>query len=438
MTDLDATPYLSGNYAPVPDELTAVDLPVTGQIPAELSGRFLRNGPNPETTPDKETHHWFLGDGMVHGIRLRDGKAEWYRNRYVARVNPEAGYTPNTNVIGHAGRTFAIVEAGPKPVELTYELESMHECDFEGTLAGSYSAHPKVDPLTGEIHAMCYWWPDMIDKLQYVVIGPDATVTKQVDIHTPTMPMIHDMSLTQTYAAVFDLPVTVDLEMALGGSPFPFSWQHEYNARVGLLPRTATSGDEVIWCEIDPVFAFHPMNAYDTDDGKVVIDICEYERIFDQDRNGPFRDGLPTLARWTVDPTTGRVARETLDDRQQEFPRINDAVANQPYRYGYAAGVNRADDTVSFGDTFKHDMHTGTSEVRNHGDAREAAEPIFVPRDGAKNEDEGWIMTLVYDGERDGSDLVILDAADITGDEVARIELPQRVPHGFHGNWVKD
>ncbi len=123
--------YLTGNYAPVHDEVTALDLPVTGRLPEELEGRYLRNGPNPALAPEPSTYHWFTGDGMVHGIRLRDGKAEWYRNRFVrsAAVASALGEPPrpgavhagmdfaaNTNVIGHAGRTFAIVEAGARPV----------------------------------------------------------------------------------------------------------------------------------------------------------------------------------------------------------------------------------------------------------------------------------------------------------------------------------
>ena len=132
-------PYLEGNYGPVSEEVTATELRVRGHIPDTLSGRYLRNGPNPVSAPDPARYHWFTGDGMVHGVRLRDGRAEWYRNRWVRaehvaqalgeerRPGPpphgdmDAG--PNTNVIGHAGRTFALVEAGARPFELTEELD---------------------------------------------------------------------------------------------------------------------------------------------------------------------------------------------------------------------------------------------------------------------------------------------------------------------------
>ena len=434
MTTYDASPYLDGNFAPVSEEVVALDLTVTGTIPDELSGRFLRNGPNPRSTPgDMETHHWFMGEGMVHGVRIGDGKAQWYRNRY---TGGDEGFGPNTSVIGHAGQTLAIVEAGPKPVMLDDELNPLGPTDLGGLPSG-FTAHPKLDPLSGELHAVCYHWPDSVDKVHYVVVGADGVVTKSIPVSTPTMPMIHDMALTQKYGAVFDLPVAVDFEIAMAGSPFPLRWFPDYNARIGLVPRAATTEDEVIWCEIDPCFAYHPMNSYDADDGTVVVDICEYDSMFDLDRNGPFRDSKPRLARWTIDPATQKVRRETLDDAVHEFPRVSAAVGTLPYRYGYTAGGN-PETHDWFYTTVKHDMTANSQEVRSWGDNSEAGEPIFVPRENNTAEDDGWLMVLVYDADRDTTDLVILDATDITGDPVATIELPQRVPHGFHGNWISD
>jgi carotenoid cleavage dioxygenase-like enzyme len=450
MTLNDASPYLAGNFAPVTEELTAFDLPVTGQIPEELEGRLLRNGPNPIDPPDMAHHHWFIGDGMVHGVRLRGGKAEWYRNRYVGSQNvteklgrrtPKpviANSGPNTNVIGHGGRTYAIVEAGTKPVELDYELETVGTDGFCDNLPNGYTAHPKYDPLTGEMHAINYAPQLLMDKLEYVVVDADGTMTKSLQISAPTMPMVHDMGLTQKYAVVFDLPVAVDLDLAFSGATFPLRWFDDYDARVGLLPRSAATEAEIVWCSIDPCYAFHPLNSYDLDDGRVVIDICRYDKLFDNDRNGPFRDSLPQLERWTVDPKARKVTRDVIDERFQEFPRVAGSVLNQKHRFGYTTAVGNSLNQWAFGDTIKHDLDAGTSQVHEHGAGRGAGEPVFVGRSSGTTEDEGWILTTVYDATTDRSDIVILDAADISGAEVARIELPARIPHGFHGNWVRD
>lgn len=444
---LDASPYLADNYAPLTEEFTALDLEVTGAIPEELEGRLLRNGPNPIDQPDLASHHWFVGDGMVHGIRLRGGRAEWYRNRFVGSernaelrgaASSEATTGPNTNVIGHAGRTYAIVEAGTKPVELTYELETVGTNGFGGTLRNGYTAHPKYDPLTGEMHAIAYAPLALGDKIEYIVVGPDGTVTRTVEIDAPTMPMIHDMGLTQTQAVVFDLPVAVDIELAMGGSAFPVRWFEEYESRIGLLPRTATTSAAIVWCAIDPCYAFHPVNSYDLADGRVVVDICVYERMFDRDLNGPVRDAMPVLERWTVDPSSNAVSREVVDERFQEFPRVAGSVLNQPYQFAYTAFLGDASGAWDPGATLKHDVVAGTSERFDHGPGRGAGEPVFVSRSSAEAEDDGWILTVVHDASTNRSDLVILDAQDFAAGEVAKIQLPTRIPHGFHGNWVRD
>ena len=425
-------PYLAGNYAPVEQELTVFDLPVVGEIPAELEGRWLRNGPN-ALDVDPAVHHWFLGAGMVHGVRLRGGRAEWYRNRYVGSAD---GFSPNTNVGGFAGTTWAMVEAGTPPVELGYELDSLGVNAFGGTLPNGFSAHPKYDPSTGELHAMAYQWPDLVDHVQYVVVGPDGRVAKITDIPVPDMPMIHDMSLTERYAVVYDLPVTVNLDVVVEGYPWPFTWAPDREARVGLLPRDGTA-DDIVWCSVDPCYVFHPLNAYDADDGTVVVDLCRYDKMMETDRRGPFNDSLPTFDRWVIDPTTQLVAETRLDDRPQEFPRHNPTVGLRRHRYGYTSEVFEAGPNLH-GAIIKHDLETGTTEAHEFGGGRGGAEPIVVPKADGVAEDDAWILTVVHDPATDASELCILDAQDITGAEVARIRLPQRVPFGFHGNWVSD
>ncbi len=452
MTDTVTNPYLLGNRAPVEDETTAFDLEVSGRIPTELEGRWLRNGPNPMLDSiNPATHHWFMGDGMVHGVRLRDGKAEWYRNRWLRSgpiaealgeepaTGPKFGdrdVGPNTSVAGFAGKTWALVEAGGTPMTMTYELETIGWDDFSGTLPGPYTAHPKYDPSTGDLHAMVYGWPDLVDHVQYVVVGSDGLVNRAVDIPVSDMIMLHDMSLTQKYAVVYDLPVTVDIELAMQ-ERFPFRWNPEREARVGLLPRDGDAND-IVWCPVEPCYVFHPLNAYDLPNGNVVLDVCRYDKIFDKDILGPFGDSLSTLDRWTVNPATGHVTEERISDAAQEFPRHAGSVAGLAYRFGYTTGVNDVAKGEAFGSTRKTEVDTGIVETHDHGPGRGGAEPVFVARQGSSSEDDGWLLVLVFDEGTQSSDLVILDAQDIAGPEVARISLPRRVPDGFHGNWVSD
>lgn len=443
-----AHPFLHGEFAPVREELTAVDLEVTGTLPAELDGRYLRNGPNPVGPVDEARHHWFLGQGMVHGIRLRDGRAEWYRNRYVrtADVTSVLGGTPcpsqwpedhpafsaNTNVIAHAGRTWAIVEAGNPPVELSHELDTVQASSFDGTLPHAFTAHPKRDPRTGELHAVVYYW-GWGNRVQYLVVDTDAHVRRAVDIPLPGGPMIHDMSLTDRYAVVYDLPCTFDLEAAAGGSPLPYRWDEDYVPRIGLLPREG-SADAIAWCETDSCYVFHPLNAHDLPDGRVLIDVVRHPRMFATDQRGP-NEGASVLERWIADPATGRTAITRLDDRSIEFPRVDERVVGLEHRYGYAAGLQNGFEQRGI---VRYDLGTGTSTVRDEGAGFGFGEAVFIPRRADAAEDDGWVMALRLDRAADRSDLVVLDAQDITGDPVATVHLPARVPAGFHGNWCPE
>jgi carotenoid cleavage dioxygenase-like enzyme len=444
---MSENPYLSGNFAPVEDELSAVDLPVTGSVPRELEGRLLRIGPNP-VTPPPPTHHWFLGNGMVHGVRLRGGRAEWYRRRYVRDdevasakgwpavpgPRPEfllAGGIANTHVMAHAGRIFALVEGGNPPVELDPELETIARSDFGGTLPGGFSAHPKRDPDTGEWHAAAY--SPLAESLQYLVVGRDGKVRRSVDIPRPGKPMVHDCAITGRYFVVFDLPVTFDPKNLEDGSPLPYRWNPDYGARVGLLPREG-SADDVKWCEVEPCYVFHAMNAWDAPDGRVVLDVVRHPRMFASDLRGP-NEGAPTLERWTLDPASGETKEERLDEVGQEFPRLDERRTGKPYRFGYTAGFGAE---LAFGGLRQRDLRDGGCSIHHEGPARHFLEPVFVPRTPDADEDDGWVLASVYDASTDKSDVVILHAQDFAGAPVATIHLPVRVPFGFHGSWVPD
>ena len=443
-----SNPFLSGNLAPVDVETTAFDLRVTGKLPNELTGRYLRNGPNPIGAVNPDSYHWFLGSGMVHGIRINDGKAEWYRNRWVRDRNvaktlgesapksdwpaDHAQFASNTNVIGHAGATWALVEGGSPPIEMNYELETVRVSNFAGTLPQAFSAHPKRDPHTGELHVMAYWW-GWGNQVQYLVIGVDGKVRRTVDIALPGGPMMHDCALTEKYVLVFDLPCLFNLELAMSGRSFPYIWDANYTARVGLLPREG-SASEIKWVEIDSCYIFHPLNAYDAPDGTVVLDAVRHEKMFDVEQRGP-NEGLPTLDRWVLNPQTGKAKQERIDDRPQEFPRMNESLVGFKNEFGYFAGIS---DVFRQADLIKQNLAKRTTQVRHDGANFGYGEPIFIARENSKSEDDGYVMALRHNIETDLSDLVVLDAQDFVGEPVAVISLPARVPNGFHGNWVAD
>ncbi|NBE95273.1 carotenoid oxygenase family protein [Nonomuraea sp. KC401] len=439
--------------APVTEEVTAYDLPVSGTLPPELNGRYLRNGPNALGLDDPGASSLFLGTGMVHGVRLRDGRAEWYRNRWVrsAMVAQALGEQPrrgpvfegmdfasNTHVIGHAGRTLALVESGPRPYELSDDLETVGPFDFGGTLPAGYAAHTKLDPRTGELHAITYRW-GRPDAVEHIVVGADALVSSAREVPVTGGPMMHDFALTGKYVILYDLPVIASTDAA-GGSMVPYAWDGTHGARLGLLPR---DGSGVRWLDIEPCWIYHTLNAYDDGD-RVVIDVIRYPQAFDMAKfEGT---GTPTLDRFTVDLTGGKVAEQRLHDRAQEFPRVDERVVSAPHRYGYTAvsttvpaGVEDLQDLDddAFGSVLlKHDLVRGT--VETHGFGRDAAvgEAVFVPSSAGAAEDDGYVMAFVHDPDRGASDLVILAAQDFTGAPIATVHLPVRVPLGFHGSWI--
>ena len=444
---MSSNPYLEGNFAPVDSELDSSALAVTGDIPPQLNGQLLRIGPNP-IAPDPASHHWFLGNGMVHGVQLRDGNAQWYRCRYVrddqlvAALGWDSVPGPanelqlgdgvaNTNIICHAGQRLAIVEGGNLPVALDENLETVGRSSFNGSLPGGFSAHPHLDPATGELHTAVY--SPLWDYVQYVVVSAQGQVTRSENIAVPGQPMVHDCMITENYFIVLDMPVVLDMEAAMAGESLPYRWNDDYGARVGLLPRAGSAAD-ITWHEVDPCYVFHPMNGYEDEQGAVVLDVVRHPRMFATDKRGP-NEGIATLDRWLIDPQKGRVSETRLDEHGQEFPRIAEHLIGRPHRYGYCVQVEEG---FSIGGLIKHDLQEGRREVYSEGPACSFMEAVFVPREGGSAEDDGWLMSYVYDAEKDGTEVVILEAADITAGPVARIQLPRRVPFGFHGNWVPD
>jgi len=446
MTTTTATPqsfhppvgnvFLEGPFAPVAEERTVRDLEVTGTIPEALEGRLLRAGPNPVDPEDPRTYCWFTGCGMVHGVRLSGGRAQWYRNRFVIddQVAAARGIPPlagprqlgggpkyvatnvvNTHTFAHAGRTWCFAEAGVLPVELDYDLDSLGRSDFEGTLNGSWTGHPHRDPATGELHAIAYYhgWKH---KVSHHILGVDGRIRKTVDIAVPGRTVVHDIALTKRFAVFLDGPVIFDDALCAEGWAFPYRWDPTYKTRFGLVPFEAVSDDEVRWCEVDPTAVFHILNAFDLDDGRVALDGVSYPKLFVDDLTGPTE-------------SAGR-----LDDRPQEMPRIDDRRTGRRHRYGYF--IAGREDHSSF--LLKQDLEAGTSERFEYGPGRVGMEAVFVPARADAGEDEGWLMAYVTDMAEGRSEVVILEAQDLSAGPIARIHIPYRVPSGFHGNWVAD
>jgi carotenoid cleavage dioxygenase len=455
-------PYLSGQYAPVFDELTVEELRVTGELPDGLRGAFLRNGPN-QAFPPPGRYHIFDGDGMVHGVWFDgEGKAgtaryanRWVRSRgLLAELDegralygglseftlpgPElvakAGMmknTANTHVVGHAGRILALME-GARPTELGPDLETIGELDFGGALQGAMTAHPKVDPETGAMVFFGYSpFPPYVRLYEADATG---TITWATEVELPGPVMMHDFVVTRSRVVLFDLPAVFDIEAMLAGRP-GIHWAPERGARVGVVDRGAP-GDTARWIEVDPFWVFHFLNAHDAGPDLVEVTGCRAPRL-----NATFGDQTldepahPSLHRWRIDLAAGTVATEQLDDRPGDFPRLDDRRAGLAFRYGYLGEAGEwTSDRVDFGAVRKHDLAKGSSQVASYGTRTNSGEPVFAADPDDPTEDAGWVLNFCHDWDADESTVRILDAATL--EEAARVHLPRRVPFGFHGSFL--
>jgi len=439
-------PYLEGNFASVRDERHDINLVVEGSIPSELEGTLFRNGPDPIVDPDPSMYHWFLGDGMVHSLELSHGEAK-YRNRWVrtpgacsALGEPAPDWVPevngigsvaNTSVVRHAGRILATVETS-LPTEIGEDLSTIGAFDFAGALTSPFTAHPQFDSVTGE---MLFFGYDAVGPpfLRYHVADATGRLVQTSVIDVPRPVMMHTFAATATRVLWFDLPVVFDLEL-LGVRPIPVAWRPELGARVGIMSRSGDTG--VTWIDIEPCYLYHHVNAYD-DGTNVVVDVVRYPDNYATDRYGIGASSPSRLERWTIDPIGRRVDVRTLDDACQEFPRINDAFATQPNRYGYTAEASVGPTSFALNAALrKHDLRQDTVERHDFGPGRAAGEPIFVTAADDRQEDAGWVLSVVYDEATDTSALAILDATRFAATPVATIHLPRRIPYGFHGTWI--
>ncbi|MGI8331714.1 carotenoid oxygenase family protein [Actinomadura scrupuli] len=456
MTDVDAAGprLLPGHMTPVPDEIDAVDLPVTGTLPPELTGRYFRNGPNP--LPGQDIGHLFIGPGMLHGVRLRDGRAEWYRNRWTRTgafdgrpfVRPDGtldltATSANTHVLRHARRILALVEVG-LPYEVTPELETVGPCDFDGRLTTAMTAHPRCDPATGELHFFGYGARP--PYLTYHRLDADGRLAHSREIAVPAGTMMHDFAITEHHVVWLDLPVT--FQHRLIGTAMPYRWDDRYGARLGVM-RHDRADAPVRWFDIEPCYVFHVGNACEDAAGRIVLDAVRYTAAdftalwgLVSGTTDPAATAAGTFAarlhRWTLDPATGTAAEQALDDRGVEFPTVDDAQVGRAGRYLYAVAGTEPK-TTSKSAIIKYDTVGGTVRGYELDADTTVGEAVFVPAaSGPRDEDEGWLISIATRRDGSASQLLVLAASDVTAGPVATVDLPRGVPTGFHGSWLPD
>ncbi|MEX0782671.1 MAG: carotenoid oxygenase family protein [Dehalococcoidia bacterium] len=469
------SPFLEGNFAPVREEVTGENLRVIGELPADMDGMYVRTGPNPQFDVIK-SYHWFGGDGMLHGVRVEGGKAS-YRNRFVQTEaytrekaagkalwgsglgqpefdnpnGPSRGNTGNTALVWHDGKLLTLWEGGDPHEIAVPGLETVGPYNYCGKLMHAFTAHPKVDERTGEMLFFGYNMMGMdmarggkVPFLQYSVASAAGELVHTTPIDLPVGVMMHDFAVTERYSIFMNLPYTFSLERAMKGEN-PFAWEPDRGAHFGILARHG-DGAQVRWFEAPACYVFHTLNAFEDGD-EVVLDACRMARVdlgtLDSTvspsheaviaRQGG--DDRARMHRWRFNLVTGVVKEERLDDISSDFPRVNDGLVGYKARFGYSARLPKGDMPESDG-VIKYDLESGKSRTHLHGAQRSGGEPVFVPRAGAIAEDDGYLVTFVYDGSEGTSEFVVVDAQNVESAPLARVVLPQRVPYGFHGAWV--
>ncbi len=462
----EANPYLLGVYAPVHEQITAENLKVIGEIPRDLNGVYLRNGPNARH-PVRGRYHWFDGDGMVHAMHFENGRAR-YRNRYVrtrafeaessageslwtgVMENPK-GNPPgtarglrlkdsaNTDVIFHQGRVLATWYLCGSPYSLDpLSLETLGAETFLDTLTGDFMAHPKVDERTGEL-----FWFDYGPRapyLRYGVVGAGGTVEHCVELELPGARLPHDMAITDEHAVLMDLPLYQDLDAARQGR-YKLTFDRGLPARFGVIPRRGQA-HQIRWFEAKPCYIYHVVNAWESGD-EITMDVCRVGRPAPAGDGGPLARMLSYLRldarmyRYRFDLRTGRTSEGFVDeDHNTEFPSIDARRTGRATRYSYNVSVKDAE-TNLFDGLVRYDNVTGAKQEHRFGEHRYGSEAPFAPRDGSAGEDDGYLVTFVTDEREGTSEVQILSASDLAAGPVARVLIPQRVPLGFHATWVR-
>jgi carotenoid cleavage dioxygenase-like enzyme len=458
--DVRINPYLAGNFAPVRSE-DDFDLPVKGEIPAGLRGALFRIGPNPQFEPRDANHHWFGGDGMVHGFYVADGKVS-YRNRYVrtpkwelehehgralfgSMGNPmttdpialgNEGGVANTNIVWHAGKLLALEEAH-HPFEM--DPRTLESRGYAREFKGKVTAHPKIDPATGEMFWFAYAVGDMplSAGISYGITGKDGALVRRQDFQAPFACMVHDFMVTENHALFPILPLTASLERAMSGRP-PFAWEPEKGAYVGVMRRDGDVAD-IRWFNTGACYVFHVLNSWE-EGRKIYCDVMRYDvaPLFPNPDGSPGARAAARLVRWTFDleGASDAIKETPLDDLDGEFPRVDPRVETRAHRHAWYAADPTAAGTIKQSAIAHLDLQTGKRQLHELTGGDLTSEPVFVPRSADAPEGDGWITAVVWRAGENRSDLLAFEAQDLARGPIATAQMPRRVPFGFHGNWV--
>jgi carotenoid cleavage dioxygenase-like enzyme len=461
--DPGENPFLGGVFAPISTEITADELPVIGEIPRDLDGIYLRNGPNPIFQP-RGRYHWFDGDGMVHAIEFHNGKAV-YRNRWIRtdgfvaeqvagksiwpglmdRPDPSVPHaagsdgwlkdSANTDLVFHNGYALALWYQCGLPYKIHPRTLETHGIErFGGKLSRAVSAHAKADPETREL--LFFDYATKPPYMTYNVVSASGQMTHHENIDLPGSRLPHDMAFTEHYSLLMDLPLFWDPEL-LSRGVHKVTYYSEMPSRFGIIPRHGSNAD-LKWFEASPCYIYHVVNAWEEGD-EFVMDACRMVQPEPGAKRGEgelarmraFLRLEAQLNRWRFNLKTGAVSEYQLDDAKTEWPTINRGKMGRKSRFSYNAMVPHYEGLV------KYDTERGTSEKYLFGAGRTSNEAPFAPRVGAIDEDDGYVVTFVADAnEKSTGEVIVLDARNFSSEPLARIRIPQRVPTGFHSTWI--
>ena len=459
-------PYLRGIHGPTTAFADDADLDVVaGEIPRELEGAYVRNGPNAVFAP-RNLYHWFDGDGLVNAVHFRDGAAH-HRSALVQtagladeRAKGAAIWpgvmgpfdfsaprhylkdTANTDLVWHAGDLLALWYLCGAPVRVDpATLETRGVATFGGRLSGTVSAHAKRDERTGELvfFTLGEFEPPY---MRYGVVDDSGALvhTTPIDLPGPRAP--HDITITEHHSIVHDFPFFHDVSVLREKGYRVARFHRDLPSRFGVLPRRG-EGADVRWFEFEPGYVLHMVNAWEEGD-EIVMDGCFQPdpTIVRRPEEGALASMLgylrvrAHLRRWRMNLRTGRSSEEPLDDLNVEFPLPDTNLYGAKTRYSYCQHLPEDMFTVDFRALVKYDHERGRRWRYDYPDGWCAGESAFAPRPGAEAEDDGWVVTIASDRATLRSECWLFDARDVERGPVARIALRTRVPTGFHAKWI--